>query len=544
MASTSFFFAMFKRFQAICGTGSGHVNPDSAPAGTLYGGFSLYSTQDQQGLFGKLGPQATTWNLTPGMQPLNPASNDPMQNPLWVMLNASLGPAPQPATVMVNGQTWPTMPPPPEDEFTIWLAANATAPRLIDQFGTWIMNGKIDDAPKDAPLNFASLSTASVPHWPLKPQEYTSVLFVASRPGDDGRRPGDGALPNPPATPVPANFWDTSQIFLSYPPGVPGQTAGAIANPVNLAPHAEYWVLALIGNAGTVGAGTVASFQNPKCTIVGDAQAFNTFTSPGTPLPSLDTIDPASINPVYEQLYLGVWAYDVVGFRFNVDVVFSQLAAALAALPPAMLGGLAPAAWLRAGHPCVKVRIMSGEQLDDYPPAGGAPQPPTLDSNPLVDRHIAQRNLAPFDSMEIGMKKIKWTNFIVAQAGIGWNELTLQEALPADAIHFYFAIPRVAWERWIDPRTSKGGVVRGLEVVTDVSSKPFPEAVILRRTGPVLIRIVDHGHERERFFGMAIGIEGDPEAFRRVRDPDVSVVHQVGEGHVVGGFTLRPAVLR
>ena len=72
--------------------------------------------------------------------------------------------APQPTTVVVNGQTWPTMPPPPEDEFTIWLAANATAPRLIDVFGTWIMAGKIDDAPKDAPLDFASLSTATVPH--------------------------------------------------------------------------------------------------------------------------------------------------------------------------------------------------------------------------------------------------------------------------------------------------------------------------------------------------------------------------------------------
>jgi hypothetical protein len=68
--------------------------------------------------------------------------------------------------------------------------------------------------------------------------------------------------------------------------------------------------------------------------------------------------------------------------------------------------------------------------------------------------------------------------------------------------------------------------------------------VILRRTGPVLIRIVDHGHERERFFGMAIGIEGDPAGFRRARDPDVSVAHAAQHGGVVGGFTLRPAVVR
>jgi hypothetical protein len=546
MASVaSFYFAMFKRFQAICGTGSGHVNPDSADASTLYGGFSLYSTQDPQGIFGQLGTQATSYPpLSPGLRPLNPASNDPMQNPLWVMLNASLGPAPLPTTVVVNNQTWPVMPPPPEDEFTIWLAANATTPRLIDAFGDWIMAGKVDDSPKDAPISFAALSAASVPHWPIKPQEYTSVLFVCSRPGDDGRRPGDGALPNPPAIPIPAKFWDTSQIFLTYPPGVPGQTAGAIANPMFLTPHAEYWVVALIGNASGDGAGTTINFQNPTFTIVGDAQAFNTFTSPGTSLPSLDNVDPLGTNPTYEQHSLGAWTYDVVGFRFNVDAVFSQLAAALALLPPAMLGNALPADWLRAGHPCVKVRIMSGEQLDDYPPAGNAPQPPTLDSLPPVDRHIAQRNLAPFDPLEIGEKKIKWTNFIVAQAGLGWNELTLQEALPPEAFQFYFAIPKVVWERWIDPRTSRVGVVRGLEVVTDTPSKPFPEAVILRRTGPVLIRIADHGHERERFFGMSLGIEGDPEALRRARNSDVSVVHAAEHGGVVGGFTLRVPVVR
>jgi hypothetical protein len=217
---------------------------------------------------------------------------------------------------------------------------------------------------------------------------------------------------------------------------------------------------------------------------------------------------------------------------------------ALAPLPPAMLGNLTPAQWLKDGHPCVKIRIMSGEQLDDYPPAGNAPQPPTLDSLPPVDRHIAQRNLAPFDPLEIGEKKIKWTNFIVAQAGLGWNELTLQEALPPEAFQFYFAIPKVVWERWIDPRTSRVGVVRGLEVVTDTPSKPFPEAVILRRTGPVLIRIADHGHERERFFGMSLGIEGDPEALRRARNSDVSVVHAAEHGGVVGGFTLRVPVVR
>jgi hypothetical protein len=132
----------------------------------------------------------------------------------------------------------------------------------------------------------------------------------------------------------------------------------------------------------------------------------------------------------------------------------------------------------------------------------------------------------------------------VAQAGAGWNELTLQTALPADAFHFYFAIAKAAYERWIEPKTSRGGVLRGLEVVTDVPSKPFPEAVILRATGAVLIRIAEHRAEKERFFGMSLGIQGEPAGFRRARDGDVSVVHMAEHGGVVGGFTLRPQAVR
>jgi hypothetical protein len=343
MASVaSFYFAMFKRFQAICGGAQqGHANPDSAPANQLYGGFSVQSTQDAQGIFKKLGPQAASYPpLSPGLQPLNPNSNDPLQNPLWQMLNASLVPgATFGASVVVAGQTWPAMPPPPIDEFQIWVDANATSPRLIDAFGDWITAGKIDDSPQDAPYNFASLSTASVAPWPLKNLEFTAVLFVASMPNDSGRRPGDGALPNPPALPVPANFWATSQIALSYPPGVAGQTAGKIANPTLLKPTEEYWVLALIGNAGTTGAGPIINPTYPKVLIQGDAQCFNTFTSPGTSLPPLDNIDPLGTNVAYEQHYTAGLSHDVVGFRFNVDQVFSALAAALTAqVPPAMLG--------------------------------------------------------------------------------------------------------------------------------------------------------------------------------------------------------------
>jgi len=191
---------------------------------------------------------------------------------------------------------------------------------------------RANDAPKGAPLSFAALTQAGAQ---LKPFPGLSVnnnwplLFVASMPGDDGRRHGDLSMPDPAANHVPGNFWATSQIFLTWPPGVPGQTAGKIANPTSLKPKEEYWVVALVGNAGGDGTGVTANVNSPKCTLLGDAQCFNTFTSPGTPLPSLDNIDPTSTNPTYEALYMAGGSYDVAGFRFNVDAVFSELATAL-----------------------------------------------------------------------------------------------------------------------------------------------------------------------------------------------------------------------
>ena len=109
MASVaSFYFAMFKRFLAICGGAQqGHANPDSATWDQLYGGFSLQSVKDAQGIFGQLGPQATHYPpLTPGLFPLKAGSLVPAENPIWAMLNASLAPgATFGASVVVDGQT-------------------------------------------------------------------------------------------------------------------------------------------------------------------------------------------------------------------------------------------------------------------------------------------------------------------------------------------------------------------------------------------------------------------------------------------------------
>ncbi len=181
-----------------------------------------------QGIFGQLGPQATHYPpLTPGLFPLKAGSLVPAENPIWAMLNASLAPgATFGASVVVDGQTWPAMPPPPIDEFQIWVDANATAPRLVDAFGDWITAGKIDDSPQAAPFNYASLSTAPVAPWPLKPQEATAVLFVASMPNDGGRRPGDSALPNPPAVAGAGQFLGDVADCAQLPAGRGGARGG------------------------------------------------------------------------------------------------------------------------------------------------------------------------------------------------------------------------------------------------------------------------------------------------------------------------------
>ena len=440
MADPSFYYAIFKKFQMVTGgnaePGFGHVNDDTSSE--LSGGFSLLETQDQYGLYHHLGPHAGDYTidnsntlLNSAMLPLNPNSTDPLQNPLFVMLKASLTPggAPGPGPmyfVTVNGQEWPVMPPPNYPGGAVsnadWQEFNTGAPPVIDAFEKWISSGKIDDAPKDAPLSFAALTQAG---GQLKPFPGLSVnnnwplLFVASMPGDDGRRNGDHALPDVPLSHVPAQFWNTSQIFLTYPTGVPGHVPGTIANPPSLKPGEEYYVSAIVGNAGNWGAGRPFQGVPPHMFVLGDALAFNTFMGPNFPLPALSNLDPTSNIAQYEQYFLAKETYDVVGFRFNVDAVFAGLKAAMAGFTPAQLGGLSIEDWLKGSHPCVKIRITDGENANSFKPAGSPPPPLTLDSSPLHDRHIAQRNLAPFDMTLMAIKEPMWKNFIVAQAGAG-----------------------------------------------------------------------------------------------------------------------------
>jgi hypothetical protein len=535
MTDPSFYYAIYKRLQATAAPYNAHINGDNDPPDQTFGGFSLKYADATYGIFTHLGPQSSFWGYNQNMKPLKDMDNTPANNPMWAILNASLGPEPLPDKITVGGTQWPVMPPPLQGSISVykeWLEFNQPGqPRVIDALGTWIANGKTNDVPKGAPINTATLAALPLPKFPLKNSDKGAILFVCSRQGDDGRRAGDGALPNPPAVPIPAQFWNSSQIFLT-------DTLGNLAQPVHLVPGAHYYLAAVIGNSSSLYCGRMSlGGPNPKIEVLADALAFNSFMGPNVPLASLGELDAASPNPSYEQFTMRLWSYDTVGFRFDVDDVFKRLVQAVQlGVPANMLAGDTPDQWVRDSHPCVKVRIMSGELPNNYTPVGAVP---TIDSSPLKDRHIAQRNLAHFDMTQMAIKPPMWKKFIVAQAGAGVNGLSLQHALPLDAFRVYLAIPRAAWERYIDPKTSKGGAVRGFDVVREVGSKPFPgEAVFLRQTNAAAeIHVADHA--REKFFGMALGLEGDPARLKGVRVTDISMAHAAADHSVVGGFTVQ-----
>ena len=532
----SFNYAIFKRLQgayvAGIGTATGfHMDPVNP-----MGGFCLLYPDHPNGILGKIANN-NAMGLA-GLAPLAPTTT-PADSPLYDMLSGSVGPNNVPEYVPVGAMNtmWPTMPPaePPGPVGTqvnpLYLEFNnANPPQLVTAFGQWIGNGKPDDSPQNGALAQPAFSTLQPP--PFAGAQ-TAFLFVASFAGDDGRRNGDGGMPAVPLGHVPPNFWATSQIFLY-------DAQGQYQTPPTLDAGAEYYVCAVIGNSCPSEPAGRAFFSANPINVICDAQGFNTFLSPAVPLPSLGNYDPMDANPTSELYYLAPQSYGVAAFRFNVNSVFAALAAALQGVN---LGGMLPADWLKAGHPCVKVLVTSGEQPNFFPPMGNVPL--SIDSSPLYDRHIAQHNLAPFDMTLMAIKEPMWTNFILAQAAAGPNGLVVQAAgWPAEATRFYFAIPSAPYERYV----AKGGH-RGFEVVREGVPKPFPDCVILRQTTPgARLEIADHdaGHVRrvrhgpDRFFGMALGVEADPARLRDHRLGDVEVVHTAQNGNIVGGFSLRP----
>jgi hypothetical protein len=535
---TSFYYAIFKKLQAVGRAQNAHVNADNDPAGN-YGGFSLVNSNHVHGIFGTLGPNAEMEGLTPGVsKPLADNNNLAPQNPLWVILNATIGTdgsLPDHVPVPPGNQSWPAMPFPLNGSISLaptYIEFNGGPGqrKLVDAVGAWISANKVNDTPHPAPVTFAALNQTPIPKFAYKAgdNQKPPILFVASFPGDDGRRHGDGGAQSPPLDHVPDNFWDTSQIFIT--------DEGGMVQPADatLKSGTERYVTAIIGNAGGNVAGRFIGGL-PHIEVRCDAQVFNTFTAPGVPLPSLGNLDAADPEPIYEQYRLFLAERDLAGFRFNVDAVFKGLAQAMAAAGfvsgSPQLGLLSIDEWLKMGHACVKVRITKGEPPNGYTPFGAVP---TLNSNPRQDRHIAQRNIGQFDMTLMSAKKIQWKTFMVAQAGKGLNVLSLKHALPAAAANFYVGVPKQTFERWI----AKGGSYRGFEQVRAPSSKPFPDAVILQASSaePQLV-VADHA--KEPYLALSIGMEGDPARLKAARSSSVSMAHAAPDAMVVGGFTMK-----
>ena len=68
-----------------------------------------------------------------------------------------------------------------------------------------------------------------------------------------------------------------------------------------------------------------------------------------------------SAGNYYEQFILPPLTRDVVGFRFNVDIVYGALITLMQNLDMQLFGGAKADLWLKAGHACVKVWLTSGE---------------------------------------------------------------------------------------------------------------------------------------------------------------------------------------
>jgi hypothetical protein len=518
----SFYFTLFKKFQVL-----NHV-----PGGTLHGtaggagGFSLLNPSAANGVFG----------ASNSGNPLTIPDTTPSHSPLWAILNSKAAGHADYSAVTIsggaqNGTVWPTMPPgtPPA-----WNNFQVNAPvKLVDVFGNWIAAGQNNDVP--------TAVIGNIPPTPIAgPLDPGVSLFACSMPGDVGIRPDA----------VPANFWDTSLIYLLDP------SNGTIQTPSTLAAGAEWYLAAIIGNRGNTDAGNY--LNPPGVETAGVVMVWNTTFSPGVELPSLSNLDVTDTNPIFEQYFLKSGTYDVVGFRLNVQTVYDGIIAALnqAVMNNQInLGGLTPDQWVHAGgaHLCAKVLIR--QQGGVFPNVG---------DSPINNPHLAQKNLVPFDVnvQEVDPNpNIVWKTFVSGQPyflrlpDAGQNRLILQlPELPRDAFRFYIGIPLKTFDRYF-----RDGGVKGFRQLSPRQlcesplgnkAKPFPEAVVLQLEHP------DNALEfpallEQEYLGMALGIEWDVRHIKPGVLGEIRLVHRAMlpkltpgtrcfeiEDTVAGGFTI------
>lgn len=500
MPNPSYYFTLFKKFQVI-----NHV-----PDGTFHGSGS------PSGGFDLKVPNAAFGSSTKG--PL--LGSSPATSPLWAVLNAKAMGA---SSVVVGGASWTAMPlflTPAWTDFQL----GAPVPKLVQVFSDWITAGKVNDIPGGV---IATMPPA------IAALEPGVQLFVCSVAGDNGIRPGT----------VPSNFWATSLIFLVDP------SNGNIVNPVELSASNEYNLTAVIGNRGNTAAGR---YNNPTAV---EAQAaawvmvWNSGASPAVQLPALSNLDQNSTNGDYGVYFLKPGAYDVIGFRLNVQTVFDGLVKAIDA-SGMDLGGLTSEQWVHAqgAHLCAKVLVRTVNESW-----------PVLGDTPFTNRRLAQKNLAPF-AVDVAVStpdpNIIWKNFVVGDVikfmkfdeRLGIHKLIIQAKLPIDAMNLFLAIPKRSFERWFGQ-----GSIKGFKEVSEESlyglKAPFPEHVILQLVEQEnWIEVPPLGEE---FLAMSLGIEYSVRRLKPGQLGEITIVQETTtpkideerhcyelEQTIVGGFTV------
>jgi hypothetical protein len=276
---------------------------------------------------------------------------------------------------------------------------------------------------------------------------------------------------------------------------------------------------------------------------------WNSGASPAVQLPALSNLDQNSTNGIYGVYSLRAGAYDVVGFRLNVQTVFDGLVKAIG--DSGMdLGGLTPEEWVhdQGAHLCAKVLVRTVSESW-----------PVMSDTPFTNRRMAQKNLAPF-AVDVAVSdpdpNIIWKNFMMGDVikflrfdeRMGVHRLMIQAQLPLEAFRLYLAIPKRSFERWF-----RQGSIGGFKQVSEESlyglNPPFPEHVILQMVeSQNWIEVPPLGEE---FLALSLGIEYSVSRLKTGQLGEVTVVQETTtprideekhcyelEQTIVGGFTI------
>jgi hypothetical protein len=534
--SISYYFTLFKKFQIL-----GHV-PTQQVHGTP-GGFLGFNLNDPSCVYGHT-------NHFPSLV----VAGSHATSRLWQILNAA---ASNQSFVTIGSYSGPSMPDgatPTSPDSWVQFQINGS-PKVVSLFGTWIDNGAVNDIPNQV-VNPSGGAIKNVPASIAGPLDNGVSLFVCSMANDNGKRPGA----------VPSNYWATSLINLVDP------STGNFATLNNGTLNAgdEWFLVGVIGNRGNTATGDFINESFVPSAAVQSAaivMVWSTTFGPGVELPALTNLDVTATNPLYDSYIMRSGAYDVVGFRLNVQNVFNGIIAALVAegppgstptTPLAVLGGSTAEQWVltQPAHLCAKIVVRQ---------SGGTF--PDVGDTPINNAAVAQKNLAPFQmsisDTDSNPTNIVWKNFVTGTPFLlrvpdaGRNRLGLVLRVPQGVIQLLLAIPTETFERFF---RDGPGRLSGFEEISPKQladsplgrkAKPFPNAVVLRYLGGEHV-IEFPALPEKRFLAMSLGVEYQQHKMKAGPVGEIEVVHftelaKVPPGtrasdikeEVVGGFTLQ-----